>query len=495
MNKESIKRRNFLKYGISSLFLVGCEVNAKTPMLERREKMRSNGRMGQMMRNINNSDNMIIYNNFNSKLSIPNIESYTMDKKHKKFNFNIEDGSRNFLGQEVDTYGVNAQYLGTTLRVKTKDLVSLNIRNSLLEKTTLHWHGWHVEGQNDGSMHQSIKSGAIWNPKFKVQNQAGTYFYHAHTHGKTGEHVYKGIAGMIIVDDDISENLKIPQEYGIDDIPLVVQDKYFSRDGYMPYRSGMRIRMMGHFGNAYMVNGVVSPTFKTKKTLTRFRILNASNARIMYLGFSDKRDFYQIATDGGFIEKSLKSKVIQVAPAERVEILVDLSDKIDDLFLVDSESKIMKIDSKNAKKSKYKMPNHLTTIKWLKESQANKHRDMVLNMSRGSLTINNKTFLGTRIDEKVKLGSTEIWTIRTNSGPMAHPFHIHGTSFQVLSRNGKSPLPSERGWKDIVLVRSKEEVKVIMQFNYKADKKNPYMYHCHILEHEDMGMMGQFTVT
>ena len=483
MNNKNLGRRNFIKYGVSSLFLASCEANTRRP----------NGRAGRM-RGFNQPNNMIIHNNFKSKLSIPAIESYTMDNNHKKFNFNIADGSRTFLNQEVDTFGVNADYLGTTLRVKTKDLVSLNVKNSLLETTTLHWHGWHVEGQNDGSMHQSIKPDAIWNPKFKIQNQAGTYFYHSHTHGKTGEHVYKGIAGMIIVDDDISENLKIPQEYGVDDIPLIIQDKYFTRDGYMPYRTDFRTRMMGHLGNAYMVNGTVTPSFNSKKTLTRFRILNASNARIMYLAFSDKRDFYQIATDAGLMEKSLKSKVIQVAPAERVEILVDLSDKIDDLFLVDSGSKIMKINSKNAKHSNYKMPSHLRKINWFKQEEASIHRDMVLNMGRGSLTVNNKTFLGSRIDEKVKLGATEIWTIKTTSGPMPHPFHIHGTSFQVLSRNGKAPLASERGWKDVVLVASGEEVKVIMQFNYKADMNNPYMYHCHILEHEDMGMMGQFTV-
>ncbi len=270
------------------------------------------------------------------------------------------------------------------------------------------------------------------------------------------------------MDDDISENLKIPKEYGVDDIPLIIQDKVFTSDGDMTYILNMPTRIHGHLGNTYMVNGVVSPILKAHKTLTRFRILNASNARIMDISFSDKRDFYQIATDGGLMEKPLKSNLIKISPAERVEILVDLSDGMDDLFLTDyasgSHVNIMKINSKNAKKSEYKIPKKLTKIEWIKEEEATKHRDMVLSMEEGTLRVNNKTYSHSRIDEKVKINSTEIWTISTNLAPMAHPFHIHGTSFQILSRNGKAPLPSERGWKDIVLVDRGEEVKVIMRF-------------------------------
>lgn len=478
--------------------------------MKRRDALKQIGLLGSALsfsscsatnRNRLNTKKSIFKNslNFKSILKIPEIEPYSMENNYKKFDFNIKEGTSKFLNTKVPTFGVNSDYLGTTLRVKTKDLISMNVKNLLDEETTCHWHGWHVDGKHDGSMHQSIFPDEVWNPKFMVNNHAGTYFYHSHVHGKTGEQVYKGIAGMIIVDDDISDNLKIPKEYGVDDIPLIIQDKFFDNEGNMPYLTGFRTKMMGHFGNTYMVNGVISPSFKANKTLTRFRILNGSNARTLYLSFSDERNFYQIATDGGLMEKSLKSDIVRIAPAERIEILVDLSDKIDDLFLVnktaDSQVKIMKIDSQNAKTSEYKIPKKLVKIDWIKEKEATKHRNMLLSMRRGALEINHKSFSHSRIDEKVKLNSTEIWTIKTISGPMAHPFHIHGTSFQVLSRNGKEPLASERGWKDVVLVESGEEVKVIMRFNYKANKHNPYMYHCHILEHEDMGMMGQFTVS
>jgi FtsP/CotA-like multicopper oxidase with cupredoxin domain len=437
--------------------------------------------------------------NFNQDLIIPNIETYELKNKIKNFNFKIQNGVKNFIGKEVATYGVNADYLGSTLRVKTKDLISLKVENKLNVSTTCHWHGWHVNGENDGSMHQSIEPNGIWNPSFKVQNHAGTYFYHSHVHNKTAEQVYKGIAGMIIVDDDISESLDIPSEYGVDDIPLIVQDKFFTKDGDMPYIRGDRITMMGHMGNAYLVNGVYKPKMKALKTILRFRILNSSNARTIFLGFSDKREFYQITTDAGFMEKSLPLTLLKIAPAERMEILVDISNSKSELFLNAYENydfvSIMKIDTSKAKKSNHKIPLLITKIDWINPKEAIKTRDMTLSMRHGSLTINNKRFLGSRIDEKIKLNSTEIWNIKTVSGPMDHPFHIHGTSFQILSRDGNPPLPTDKGWKDTVLVRSGEMVQVIMRFNYKADKNNPYMYHCHILEHEDAGMMGQFSVT
>ncbi len=437
--------------------------------------------------------------NFNQKLLIPDIEKYELKNNIKHFNFKIQKASKNFIGKDVPTYGVNADYLGTTLRVKTKDLVSLNVENNLDILTTCHWHGWHVEGQNDGSMHQSIAPSKSWNPSFEIKNHAGTYFYHSHAHGKTAEQVYKGISGMIIVDDDISENLDIPNEYGVDDIPLIVQDKFFTQEGDMVYTKSNRTTMMGHMGNTYLVNGVYQPKIEASTNLLRFRILNASNARTIFLGFSDKREFYQIATDGGFMEKSLALNSLKIAPAERIEIMVDISNAKNELFLNAYENygfvPIMKIDTSNAKKSNHKVPSFLTKIDWINPKEATTTRDINLAMRHGSLSINNKKFLGSRIDEEVKLNSTEIWNLKTTSGPMDHPFHIHGTSFQVLSRDGNPPLDTERGWKDVVLIRPKEVVKVIMRFNYKADKNNPYMYHCHILEHEDGGMMGQFSVS
>ena len=148
------------------------------------------------------------------------------------------------------------------------------------------------------------------------------------------------------------------------------------------------------------------------------------------------------------------------------------------------------------------LPEKLAIITKLKESDASITRIFELQMNMGprvmlglvnSHTINNKVMKGSRIDETVKVGATEIWEIR-NASMMAHPFHIHDVQFQILDRDGNRPSPGESGRKDVVLVNSGESVRLIMKFEDYADPKSPFMYHCHILEHEDAGMMGQFVV-
>jgi len=109
------------------------------------------------------------------------------------------------------------------------------------------------------------------------------------------------------------------------------------------------------------------------------------------------------------------------------------------------------------------------------------------------MDINGKSMNMTRIDEEVTKGEIEVWRIRAGSGMMDHPFHMHGTSFLIVSQNGKPPKPEDKGWKDVVIVNHRW-TEIIVKFNFEATKKFPYMYHCHILEHEDLGMMGQFTV-
>ena len=311
----NMKRRDAIKnIAITSsvAILNACEFENLNSSSDQKENKRIRNSNSINLKKAKSKDSI---NNFKRKLQIPKIEPFTTKNNVKNFNLSMQKGISNFMGKEVETYGINAPYLGTTLRFKKDDLVSIKVKNNLDTISTCHWHGFHVEGFNDGSMHQSINPGKSWNPSFKINNQAGTYFYHSHAHTTTGEQVYKGLAGLMIVDDDISENLKIPKDYGVDDIPLIIQDKYFTKDGDMPYNKSMRTTMMGHMGNAYLVNGKYKPLFEAKKSLLRFRILNASNARTIFLGFSDKREFYQIATDGGFMENSLALSSLKIAIA------------------------------------------------------------------------------------------------------------------------------------------------------------------------------------
>ena len=141
-----------------------------------------------------------------------------------EFNLNLQNGTFQFYeGINTTTMGVNGDILGPTLIMQKGDNVDITVNNNLNDTTTIHWHGMHVSAENDGGPHTTIAPGASWNPQFTVLDKAGTYWYHPHLHMKTNEHVTKGIAGFIIVQDEEEAALELPRTYGVDDFPLVIQ--------------------------------------------------------------------------------------------------------------------------------------------------------------------------------------------------------------------------------------------------------------------------------
>jgi len=454
----------------------------------------------------------------------PLYEGEKIDGK-RVFNLELQTGEMEFFkGLKTPTIGINRPFLGPTLRAKKDELIKVNIKNSLGYDSTIHWHGFELPAKMDGGPHQIIKNKATWTPEFTIKNKASLLWYHSHLLHQTASQVYKGLAGLFMIDDDESANLNLPNEYGVDDIPVVLQDRNFNQDGSFRYVSSQQEKMMGVHGNYVLVNGVIAPTLKIKKRLTRFRILNGSNARYYLLGFSDNREFKLIGSDGGLLEKPVTLSQIKLAPAERIDILVDLSDGKDVVLKsykgasnqnrgmmgmmmgnmgFDIEFDLVKIKSKSAKNSNISMPSILTQHpKWNTE-EAVGIRDMTLQMRMGMMMgnsqgdnffINGRSMDMNRIDAVAKKDTFEIWRI-INKSPMAHPFHIHNTQFKILGINGRKPYPSELGFKDTVSVDSMGVIYVMVPFKYYSDDKIPYMFHCHILEHEDGGMMGQFLVT
>jgi len=438
-----------------------------------------------------------------------------------EFNLNLQQGQQSFLtGTTTATYGVNGNYLGPTIRVSNDQKVLFNVKNDLAEDTTIHWHGAHIPAKMDGGPHQIIKSGETWKPNFTIKQNAATLWYHPHLLGKTAEHVIKGLAGLFIIDDATSRQLAIPKNYAVDDIPLIIQDRIINSDGSMPYNlTSTRDVLRGYRGDKMLVNGVINPSFNSAAEIIRLRILNASNARAYNLGFSDNRTFYQVASDGGFLEKPVSLQRLLLAPGERAEILLDLREDLNKTLKLMSYSSevtsvlttspqmsddldrsnfdIMSFNVSRAGSNQLTLPTSLVSVQTIDKSLSSNSRDFVLKARGGmggpSVTINDKAMDIARIDETIKLGDTEIWKI-FNDSIMAHPFHVHDVQFQVLSRNGVAPAANELGWKDTVLVLPDERVEIISRFEDYADTETPYMYHCHILEHEDAGMMGQFLV-
>lgn len=401
------------------------------------------------------------------------------------------------------TMGFNGDYLGPTIRVSNGQSLDISIENNLGEDSTVHWHGLHVPAEFDGGPHQIIEQGAVWTPSFTVDQEAATLWYHPHLMGKTAEHAYNGLAGMFIIEDDYSRSLEIPGEYGINDFPIILQDKRIHSDGSFIYSPTMPDYMHGYMGNTMLTNGSVNPDLEIPAGTYRFRILNGSNSTIFRIRFSDGRNFTVIASDGGFLPESVEADHIVFSPGERFEILIDFEKNSEISLLTDiyggDSYKSLRVKTGDRGSSFISHPAAFSYKPVNTDGENNIKRDFLM-QTRGmhGFTINGKTMAMDRIDFSSNRNSTEIWTIRNGGSGMgmgmmnfSHSFHVHDVQFSVLSINGKEPHPLYRGPKDTVLLWPGDKIEIALRFR---DYTGIYMYHCHLLEHEDRGMMGQFLV-
>lgn len=449
---------------------------------------------------------------FNTDLPIPPLLEGSMPKAgEKSFKLDVGESEMTFFpGYTTPTLGYNGPYLGPTIKVRNGENIDITVNNNLKQRTSVHWHGLHVPAEWDGGPHQEISAGGTWNPRFTINQPAATLWYHPHAMGLTGEHAYMGLAGLFVIEDEVSDNLSIPDTYGVDDFPIVLQDRRFFDDGRFAYAQSMMDVMHGVIGNYLLVNGSLWPNLDVPNGLIRLRVLNGSNSSIYRVSFSDNRSFHQIATDGGFQEAPVLLNELTLSAGERSEILVNFGadqpgSKTSLLVEQYTGNKFesMQFTVQNGKNNSLSVPNDLTSVEWLKEEDASKVRTFKMEtMSRGMgmmrrggrLTINGRNMDLGYINERIKLNSTEIWEIENHSAMMMqlpHSMHLHDVQFQILDRNGEKPALKERGRKDTVLLLPGERVRIIARFE---DYTGVYMYHCHLLEHEDNGMMGQFEV-
>nr|WP_276154831.1 MULTISPECIES: multicopper oxidase domain-containing protein [unclassified Sulfitobacter] len=425
---------------------------------------------------------------------------------------------------EAETLGWSQDHLGPTLRMRRGRTARLTARNRLDSPITAHWHGLHVPGWQDGGPQSLIAPGQELEMSLDIDQPAGTFWYHSHPHGRTGYQVYRGLAGMLLIDDDDKASNSLPLDYGVDDIPLIIQDKSFSPTGALEYDDDGMAAMHGFRGDRIAVNGALGPKARVPQGFVRFRLLNASNSRVYALRFNNNRSFHQIGSDAGLLPAPVQRRKLQLAPAERAEILIDFSDGADAQMVSEdvpvemmggmmggnsgpatrgNAFRVLDIEVDRSRTGAIKaLPQELPGAHLPEFGEPVRRRRFQLNMMMGmgmmrgmfggrpKLGINGKTYDMDRIDQQVRLGETEVWEI--TSDMMSHPFHVHGTSFRVLSKNGKPVGFGEVGMKDVVWVESSAEI--LVRFDKPATADAPFMYHCHILEHEDSGMMGQFTV-
>lgn len=448
----------------------------------------------------------------------PNI-SLTMHKDSVQF---FPTGSKTY------TYAYNQYaYLGPTLIFEQGQNMNITVTNDINDTTTVHWHGIHLPSKWDGGPHTEIMAGETWNPQFTVMDKAATYWYHPHLHMKTALQAIKGAAGFIIVRDPNEAALSLPRKYGVDDYPLVIQcQQYDANNQAMP---------LGMQDSTIMINGAranngysVYGNFPAQ--MVRMRILNASGERAFNFGFTGNFPFKQIASDGGLLNQPFDTTRVRLAPGERAEIVVNLSGmQGQTIHLMSYASElpmgvqggptmpmppgsppmdsplngidfnIMQINvvapTIDAVTS---IPNVLENNVQFDPSTADVTRtirftaDSIMVMD-GPFYFNDSSFNMERIDLVIPINHTEVWKL-VNETMVGHPFHIHDVQFYLFDRNGSLPHEGERGRKDVVFVPTGDSVLFITKFEDFADSIIPYMYHCHILMHEDDGMMGQFIV-
>lgn len=447
-----------------------------------------------------------------------------------RFELVMDEGNHTFTdgGSPSNTAGYNGDLLGPTMEWVQGDDISITVTNQLGQDSTTHWHGAHVSPANDGGPHQMIAAnGGTWTPAFEVLNAASTMWYHPHLHEETANQVRIGLSGFIIVRDDDEAALDLPREYGVDDLPLVLQDKQLDGDGVLQNAPDR--------GNTMTVNGAADAFREVPAQMVRLRLLNGSLELAYNLEFDDGRTIDVIGNDLGLLEAPVAVTGLQIAPGERYEVVVDFSgdeggsatlralNTALPMGVIGGTNPMMQgIEGTDFDVIRFdvvaptqdgttSLPAALVPAVIPSEAGATP-RSMVMEAAMPpdmGFTLNGSQMDMMVIDEYVQEDAVEIWTLE-NLTNIAHPFHIHDIHFHVLDvdPDGDGPMPASApeawaaGPKDTVLVPSGAAVRFIGQFSdFAVDPAGPggnadaaYMYHCHILPHEDGGMMGQFAV-
>lgn len=379
----------------------------------------------------------------------------------------------------------NNEFPGPTLVARKGETASVTLHNGLAEETITHWHGMLVDDLNDGHPRFAIPPGGSYAYSFPIENRACLNWYHPHPHMLTGKQVNLGLAGAFIVRDAEEDGLGLPS--GSYEVPLIVRDATRDKAGNLRYQP----RSGGFDGQIALVNGTRSPYLDVARALYRFRVLNGANARIFRLALGNGAPFILIGNDGGLLEDAATLAQIDMAPAERLDLLVDFRGYAGGARIMLRDLRagwdLLEFRVTAAQNASGTIPTALSTIPPLDNPVVT--RDFSFD---GMSKINGLEYDMERIDFQVPFGQTERWRFHTN-GNAPHPVHVHGASFQVVSRSGgrNGLFPWEAGWKDTVLLEDGESVEVLIRF---ASYTGIYLIHCHKLEHEDMGMMSNFEV-
>jgi blue copper oxidase len=425
--------------------------------------------------------------------------------------------------------------------------VDVTFRNNLAEPTTVHWHGLALPWTVDGHPALAVPAGAEARIAFTVDDRAATYWFHPHPHERTGEQVYRGLAALFIVDDADDERVRhaLGVEFGVTDLPLLIADRTFDDANQLVYVTDAMQMLMGAEGDTFTVGGVADRHLAVSTRLWRLRLLNASNARVLNVAVADtvsgdQLPFTVIGTDGGLLERPQATTNAFLGPAERLDIIVDLSRRqlgdrlalvglpfdpmhqedamgemdgaptsphdtatMHDMHASAEMQVIANLDVVEESAADGVVPQRLSTLPAIDEPTQTRTFDLSI-ASDGMTTswrINGDVYEPDRDTVEVRRGTVERWVISNAERSMPHPMHLHGTAMRVVSRRGSPAqvrvlavddtgrIATDLGLKDTLLVWPGETVTAVVDFAVRHPDAQRYMFHCHILEHEDTGMM------
>ncbi|MGW3181206.1 multicopper oxidase family protein [Kitasatospora sp. NPDC001119] len=530
-----MNRRRFLRVGASVLG-AGALVSVAGPSVAR---LLAEGRPGQLL-----SSELDLPEAFRAALPVPTVlQPVRTDATADHYEITQQVARLEILpGVRTEAWTYGGGFPGPTVVTRSGRTAVVKHRNELPVPSVTHLHGGHTPADSDGypvdlllpvgsspdaaqqaggmagmagmagmsgTDHAAART-AVGERSYTYpgKQRAATLWYHDHRMGFTGPGVWRGLAGFHLVHDDEEDALPLPR--GERDLPLMITDRSFAADGSFRYPAvdpqlaepGVTDAYAnGVLGDVILVNGAPWPRLDVDRVRYRLRLLNASNARLYRLELDPQPPggdaLVQIGSDGGLLAAPVRHDGIEIAPAERFDVVVDFSRyqpgtqvRLVNRFGSGRTSEVMRFDvTAKQPADDATVPDRLAAVEALDASAAVATRDFTFRRSRGDgWTINGRPYKPGESIATPALGTVELWRFSTD---LHHPVHVHLDHFQVIGRNGADPGPYDAGWKDTVDLRPAEAVEVLVRF---TDYAGAYMLHCHNLEHEDMAMMADFTV-
>lgn len=442
---------------------------------------------------------------------------------------------------DVPSWLINGSLPSPLLRVRRGEEFRATLRNDLDEPLILHWHGLTPPEAMDGHPRLQIAPGSEYEYRFRVDDRPGTYWYHSHAHARAGVHTYRGIAGLIIVEDpERSDGLPTGER----DLPVILQDRRLDANGMPTYPTMGPSMMMGVMGDEPFANGIHRPYADVEAAVYRLRVLNGSDARLFRLGLGGGRPLVAVGADGALLSRPVELPWIELAPGERADLLVDFRSFAggDRVMLRSLEFEMPGMGMMGggrggpggggpgrgggaaggrggggmagmmAAANRHGVPMELLEFRIVGRASnpgiipdrlpataagpdpedSRRERRFVFTSEMMRHRINGRAFEMDRVDERVPFGETEVWEF-VNDSDMPHPVHVHATHFRLLERRGGGGriMPWESGLKDTALIRPGETVRMAVRF---TAQRGLFLLHCHNLTHEDAGMMQNILV-